>query len=70
MSWRGIWVHVFIYVYIYIYIYIYILRILSIFNTHTRGEGRRFFKETYSGIYPKELREVASSDRNWAKFAK
>ena len=29
-----------------------------------------FFKETYSGIYPKEPREVASSNRNWAKFAK
>ena len=30
-------------------------RILSIFNTHThtQGEGRRFFKETYSDIYPK-----------------
>ena len=32
-------------------------RILSIFNTHThtQGEGRRFFKETYSDIYPKWL---------------
>ena len=67
-SWRGIWVHVFIYVYI--YIYIYTLKILSIFNTHTRGERKMFFKETYSGIYPKEPREVASSNRNWAKFAK
>ena len=39
------------YVYIYIYIYIY-FRILSIFNTHTWGEEIRFFKETYSDIYP------------------
>ena len=31
----------------------FFLRILSIFNTHARGEGRRFFKETYSGVYPK-----------------
>ena len=38
--------------YIYIYIYIY-FRILSIFNTHTWGEEIRFFKETYSDIYPK-----------------
>ena len=30
----------------------FFLRILSI-NTHTRGEGRRFFKEIYSGVYPK-----------------
>ena len=29
-----------------------------------------FFKETYNGIYPKEPREVASSNWNWAKFAK
>ena len=29
------------------------MRILSIFNTHTRGEGIRLFKETYSGVYPK-----------------
>ena len=33
----------------------FILRILSIFNTHTRGEGSKFFKETYSGVYPKGL---------------
>ena len=56
--------------YMYIYIYIYTLKILSIFNTHTRGERKMFFKETYSGIYPKEPKEVASSNRNWAKFAK
>ena len=55
---------------LYMYIYIYTLKILSIFNTHTRGERKMFFKETYSGIYPKEPREVASSNRNWAKFAK
>ena len=40
------------------FFFFFILRILSIFNTHThtQGEGRRFFffKETYSGIYPKE----------------
>ena len=23
------------------------------FNTHTRGEGGKFFKETYSDVYPK-----------------
>jgi len=32
---------------------VFFLRILSIFNTHTRGEGRRFFKEIYSRVYPK-----------------
>ena len=32
----------------------FLLKILSIFNTHTRGEGRRFFKETYSDVYPKK----------------
>ena len=32
----------------------FFLRILSIFNTHIRGErGEGFFKETYSGVYPK-----------------
>ena len=25
------------------------------FNTHTRREGGKFFKETYSGVYPKGL---------------
>ena len=30
------------------------MKILSIFNTHTREEGREFFKETYSDVYPKE----------------
>ena len=32
----------------------FFLRILNIFNTHKRGEERRFFKETYSDVYPKE----------------
>ena len=31
------------------------MRILSIFNIHTRGGGRMFFKETYSGVYLKGL---------------
>ena len=31
----------------------FLLRILNIFNAHTRGEGRRFFKETYSCVYSK-----------------
>ena len=31
----------------------FLLRILSIFNTHTWGEGRRFFKEIYNDVYPK-----------------
>ena len=30
--------------------FFFLLRILSIFNTHTEGEGRRFFKETYSSV--------------------
>ena len=33
----------------------FLLRILSIFNTHTHTEERKFFKETYSGVYPKGL---------------
>ena len=33
--------------------FFFFLRILSIFNTHTREERRRFFKEAYSGVYPK-----------------
>ena len=36
-----------------------VVRILSIFNTHTEGEGRRFKKKkkkTYSGTYPKECK--------------
>ena len=32
---------------------IIIFRILIIFNTHIEGEERRFFKETYNGVYPK-----------------
>ena len=32
---------------------LFFFRILSIFNSHMRGEGRRFFKETYSDVYPK-----------------
>ena len=31
----------------------FLLRILSIFNTHTWGKGRRFFKEIYNDVYPK-----------------
>ena len=31
----------------------FFFRILSIFNTHIQGEGRMFFKEIYSGVYPK-----------------
>ena len=31
--------------------FFFFFRILSIFNTYTRGEGRRFFKETYSGVW-------------------
>ena len=33
--------------------WIFFFRILSICNTHIRGGGRRFFKETYNDIYPK-----------------
>ena len=39
----------------YLFIYLFILRILSIFNTHIEGEGRRFFKEIYSGVIQKGL---------------
>ena len=35
--------------------FFFFLKILSIFNTHTREEGRRFFKETYSDVYLKGL---------------
>ena len=39
----------------FLFIYLFIFRILSIFNTHTEGEGRNFFlKESYSGVYPKK----------------
>ena len=33
----------------------FFFRILSIFNTHIEGEGRRFFKEIYSGVIQKGL---------------
>ena len=34
-------------------LFIYLFRILSIFNTHTERSDKFFFKETYSGVYPK-----------------
>ena len=36
-------------------IFFFFLRILNILNTQTRGEGRKIFKETYKGVYPKGL---------------
>ena len=31
----------------------FLLKILSIFNTHTLEEKRRFLKKTYNDVYPK-----------------
>ena len=33
--------------------FFFFFRILSIFNTHTREDERRLFKEIYSGVYSK-----------------
>ena len=38
--------------------FFFFFRILSIFNTHIRGEGRRFFKETYNCVYPKKKNTI------------
>ena len=36
------------------YIIFFFVENAKYFLTHTRREGRKFFKETYSGVYSKE----------------
>ena len=45
--------YIYIYVCICIQIIFLLLRILNIFNTYTQREERKFFKETFSDVYPK-----------------
>ena len=40
------------------YFIFFFFRILNIFNTHTWREGRKFFKETYSDVYPKATKRL------------
>ena len=48
-------------------------KILSIFNTHTRKDRRRFFKETYISVYskgPNSWTDIDQSGPNEPKWTK